>query len=63
MQSNYLLKSALFRHKQYRLKFVDIRKQKSLFLNAMQCNTISRLIIFFYLKLETDKNLKPSAAM
>ena len=39
----------------------DIRRQKSIFLNDVQCNTISRPIFFFYLKLQSDKSLKPSA--
>ena len=39
----------------------DIRRLKSISLNDVQCNTTSRPIFFFCLKLQSDKNLKPSA--
>ena len=38
----------------------DIRRQKFISLNDVQCNTTSRPIFFFYLKLQGDKKLKPS---
>ena len=48
-------------YKNIQIMITDIRRQKSVSLNAVQCNTTSRPIFFFYLKLLTDKNLKPSA--
>ena len=38
-----------------------IKRQKSISLNDVQCNTTSRPIFFSYLKLQSDKNLKPLA--
>ena len=39
----------------------DTRRQKFISFNDVHCNTTSRPIFFFYLKLQSDKNLKPSA--
>ena len=39
----------------------DIKRQNSISLNDVQCNTTSRPIFFSYLKLQSDKTLKPSA--